>query len=115
MDVKKIKSTKKLKKSFDLLKTLSECKRNMRKSILKNADKDLVNSVCEYVLNVLNGNVRLDQTTLNHLVKHKKTLRNLIDAKNKKRRKQILIQKGGFIEYLLPPLLQVVADLITSD
>ena len=49
--------TERVEKNVDFLKILSKCKSNMRKVILSNADKDLINTICECVHNCLNGNI----------------------------------------------------------
>ena len=41
--------TKRVEKNVDYLKILCKCKSNMRKVILTNADKDLINTICECV------------------------------------------------------------------
>ena len=41
-----------VEKNFDFLKILCKCNKKMRKSILENADKDLVANICECVLHL---------------------------------------------------------------
>ena len=49
----------KLKKNFENLKLLSDCKKKIRNSIIKKGGKDLILSINECVVNTLNGNVKL--------------------------------------------------------
>ena len=70
--------TERVEKNVDYLKILCKCKSNMRKVILTNADKDLINTICECVYNCLNGNIELNNEIKMKLKRHKKDLRNLV-------------------------------------
>jgi hypothetical protein len=56
--------TERVEKNVDYLKILCKCKSNMRKVIITNADKDLINTICECVYNCLNGNIELNKLLL---------------------------------------------------
>ena len=102
-----------VKSNAHLLKVLSECSPELRKSILQSASNSLLTSLCECCLNVLNGNVRLTSHQKRKLVRHKHKLRTLADRKvARKRKKQMLIQQGGFIGALLGPVLSTLAGLL---
>jgi hypothetical protein len=82
----------------------------MYKSIVLAADKDLINTLCECVLNCLIGNVKLADTEKQQLSRYKKYLRKLIDKKkfSNRKRKQILVQKGsGFLPLILSSVLSL--------
>ena len=49
----------------------------MRKSILDHADKEIVSSICECILNCMNGNITINEETKSKLNRHKSKLRNL--------------------------------------
>ena len=53
----------------------------LHKAIVSNCDKELVNSICECVLNVLNGNVRLSDCVARKLRKHRAVLRKVADKR----------------------------------
>ena len=102
-----------VKSNAHLLKVLAECSPELRKSILQSASNSLLTSLCECCLNVLNGNVRLTSHQKRKLVRHKHKLRTLADRKiARKRKKQLLIQQGGFIGALLGPVLSTLAGLL---
>ncbi len=104
---------KKLKESYDCLKVLSTCKPQLRKTIVAQADKKTIDALCECVLNVLNGNVKLDHKTLKKLNKHKSCFRKLINSRETiKQKKNILNQNGGaWIPFLIPPILEVAKHI----
>ena len=98
----------------DLLKALSKCKSKYRKSILTIADKPLIKAICECVYNVLLGNINLTDTNKQKLKKHKHILRKLIDKSSLKEKKKILIQKGGFLQFIIPAVITGLASIISS-
>ena len=53
-------------------------RRRMRKAIFSNCDKEIVNSICEYVLN---GNVKLSGFEIRKTWKHKAVLRKVADKR----------------------------------
>ena len=82
------------------------------KSIIKGADKDLVDTLCECGLNVLKGNVPLSPGQKKRLKAHKNTLRALSQKKQSLQKKKTLLQRGGFLGALLRPVLSVLGDLL---
>ena len=105
-----------LRRNFELLKALHKSKPARRKELLKAADKDLVESVCDCAKNVLNGNIHLNPARKRTLAKHKKVLRELADPgiTVEKKAKIFKRQKGGFIGALLPALLGPVLSAVGS-
>ncbi len=84
----------------------------MRKVILSNEDKDLINTICECVHNCLNGNIELNNEIKTKLKRHKYDLRNLVGRnKSLKIKKKILSQNGGAF---LPLLLSTVLGGLSS-
>lgn len=83
----------------------------MQKSLINSADRDLVDTICECVLNCLNGNVNLKETDKLQLAKYKNHLRKLIQKKHTslKKKKQVLVQKGaGFLPIILSAVLSLL-------
>ena len=103
-----------INKHVDYLKILSKCKPNMRKSIIQNADKELVNTLCECILSCINGNISINSDTKQKLKRNKNILRKLLVKKKSSlnKKKQLLIQKGGsFIPILLSTILSGLTGL----
>ena len=104
----------KLKRNLDILKVLSKCKKSLRTGIIQGGDRDLIITLCECVLNLLNGNINISQQEHSKLKKYKNSLRKLLEKKNLKEKKKILIQKGGFLEILLPAIISGLSTIISS-
>ena len=104
----------KLQKQKDLLKVLGECKAKIRRAMLKNADKELIESICHCVYNLLKGNIILTTSEKQNLVKYKKVLREQVQKSSVNHKKRILIQKGGFLEFLIPAAITGISSIISS-
>jgi hypothetical protein len=100
-----------VKKNMPLLKMLSKAKPSAAKAIIKTADKELVDTLCECGLNVLKGNVRLTLGQKKRLARHKQALRALAQKQTSLRKKKALLQKGGFLGALLSPVLGILGSL----
>ncbi len=98
----------------DLLKALGHCKLKIRKAILNNADKDLVDAICQCVFNLLQGNLDLTQAQKTELNKYRHTLRKLVQKSSLKTKKKILSQHGGFLQYLIPAAISGISQIISS-
>lgn len=107
---------KNVKKNLELLKVLSKCKKGMLKAVINTSDRDLILTVCECILNCLNGNIKLSPKNRDKLKKYKRTLRTLIQKrKSIKYRKKLLIQQGsGFLPIILPSVISALASLFSS-
>lgn len=95
----------------EILKILGLVKPNTRKTLLKDADKALIYSLCELCDNTLSGNLRLSPAERQKLSKYKNLLRRLATrGESWKHKKQILIQKGGGA--FLPLFLSFVGPML---
>ena len=106
------------KKNLALLGALCHGDKKHRTAIVRTADKPLVKYICECVLNVLQGVVKLSDNTKRKLHRHKYALRKLsgsdrmgnADWRNKKR---AIFQSGGsFLPLLLAPILGTLISKI---
>ena len=105
---------KRLRVHKHMLHVLKNCKPCTRKIILKNGSGELVKTLCEICLNVLNGNAKISKKCKNHLRKYKTILRKLAKPKSSlSNKRKILVQKGGFLPIILSAVLSgIVGKLI---
>ena len=105
-----------LKRNLCFIESLKKAKPKQRKAILETADRDLIQCLVECIFNVLNGNVKINNSELGQLKKHAKILRQLVNNNRDgiKKKKDILIQKGGFLPALLTPILGIAAGLLAD-
>jgi len=101
-----------LKKYLSMLKLLKKASPKVRNKILKNCTKSLMCCICECAKNVLIGNVPLTPSQKSKLSRHKKKLRQLVLKKTRVGEKKKLIQSGGFIGALIPPIAAFLGTLL---
>ena len=101
------------KKTLDILKALCHFNKEQRKSFLRKADKSLIKIICECVLNILKGNVKLTKSQIINLKRHVKLLRKLGSTNdNWSRKKTLIVQSGG--GFLLPLLTPIFSAFLSS-
>jgi hypothetical protein len=88
------------------LKVLFNSSPELRKALLRHADKKLICTVCEVVHNFLRGNINIEASDKKKLSKHKILFRTVASKGKSWKQKRRIIQKGGgFIIKLLAPIL----------
>ena len=104
---------KRIKANYHTLQVLKNARPKLRKAVISNCNKDLLNSISECVLNVLNGNIRLSDCAKRKLKKYKSSLRSLADRRLPRSAKtKIIVQRGGFLLPLLSAVLPTLASLV---
>lgn len=91
-----------------LMRLLHKCKPHAQKAIIGGAPNEVVNCLCEVALNILKGNVPLDNKQKTSLSKYKSGLRSLAKKSTSQKKKRQILQRGGFLGALLGPLLGTI-------
>lgn len=103
-------------KNTSLLKTLCYLKKNQRTAFLRTVDNNLIKCIQECVFNTLKGNVPLGSSEKKRLAKHKSILRRIAAKKGGlKVKRKLLVQHGGFLPYLIVPILEVILSRFIGD
>lgn len=105
---------KRIKENRQLLDLISKCKNSKdRKVFLQKGSDEFIKAIIEIVLNVLKGNVDLTEKIKKKLKKYKRVMRKIICPKvSLKFKRRVLIQKGGFLNVILPALIGGVLSFI---
>ena len=107
---------KRLGDNYDFLHLLQRCHRKQRKALLKSASKEQIRLIYECIQNVLyNKEIFLDPDTKTKLKPKRELLCMLCNPKSCKTwtdRRDVIVQKGGFLPALLAPVLGIAASLI---
>ena|SRR5277367_5919752 len=91
---------------------LLKAKKYKKKALKALLDDDSVQAISECCLNVLRGNLKLPKGKKEKLAKYKKEIRFLVHGKNKKRKKQVLIQSGqGILPWIIPGVLGIISSI----
>lgn len=104
--------TENLKRHASLLKLLHKASPKFRKQLLKRYCKgEFVRCISNCCCNILKGNVHMNQAQLAKLRRRKHMLRQLASKQTPIKKKINIIQKGGFLGALLPPIISVLGSL----
>lgn len=99
-----------------LLKTLCYLKKNQRAAFLRDADNKFVKCIQQCIFNTLKGNVPLESSEKKRLSKHKTILRRLAEKRgNLKTKRKLLVQRGGFLPYIIGPILGALLSRIIGE
>lgn len=95
-----------------ILKIVLRAKPSLRNELLKHADKELVRILCECVLNILNGNIPINDKEKKKLCRYKNILRSVVRKTKCWKKKRTIIQRGG--KYVVPILAPIIGRLLSS-
>ena len=97
-------------KTFPELKRFSHLNKNNQRKYIKTCSNEFVKCVCECVKNVIKRNVQLKPSQLKKLRRHKRSLRDLALKKTSLKKKRQILQNGGFLNLLIPPVIGFLAS-----
>jgi len=104
---------KRIKSNYRTLQVLKTAQPKLRKAIISNSNRELVNCISECILNILNCNLKLTDCSKRKLRKHKTVLRKVADKQvSASVKKRLINQRGGFILPLLSAVLPTLASLL---
>jgi len=104
-----------VKSNYHTLHVLKTAHPKLRKAIITNCNRELVNNISECILNVLYGNVKLSGCSSRKLRKYKALPRKVADKRVPlSNKKKLIVQRGGFLLPLLSAVLPAIASLIIS-
>ena len=103
-----------MRKNIPLLRRILRMADKDKKRMIHMCDKQLVDCFSECAKNVLKGNVPLKKAQLRKLRRERNNLRLLAVKKTPLAKKKKVLQKGGFIGALLPPVLSLLAPLVST-
>jgi hypothetical protein len=109
--------SKNVRNNLHFLKVLKDVNKHSRQVILRNANRNLINSINECVYNVLhNKQFKLKKNKRAKLLKYRSSLRKLVHIKTPfRKKKKIIEQQGGnFLPIILPTVLSLISSIFTQ-
>jgi len=104
--------SKRVKKYLPVLKRITKLGEKAKRDYVRKCDKEFLDCISECAKNVIKGNVPLSNRQKTKLRRNRNDLRALSVKKTSLRKKRRVLQKGGFLSALLPPVLAVLADVL---
>ncbi len=83
-----------------------------RQKLLASFESCVIDAISELALNCLRGNIPLKSCDFKKLKKYQNVLRIVSKPNKVSTRRNILIQKGGFLNLLIAPALSLIATLV---
>jgi len=103
------------RKYLPVLKRIRKMGDKARKEYVRKCDRKFVDCISECAKNVIKGNVPLSERQMTRLRHKRQDLRALSKKKTSVRAKRKILQKGGFLTALLPPVLGVLGSLLMQN
>jgi len=108
--------SERVQKYIELLRLYQKATPVQRKLLLEIANSEFIRTLCECCHNANLGNIQFAPKTKQKLKKFAPTMRKLASKKDQYKRigrkRQLLIQEGGFLPALLTPIIGLVGGLI---
>lgn len=106
---------KKLIEQRKLFYVLDNLQLKYKTAVVSKADRKLIKSICDGILNLLNGNIPLSDIDKDKLRKYRTTLRKIISKSTLKDKRKLLVQRGGSIlGILIPTIVSGLTSLISG-
>lgn len=108
---------KRLKRNISVLDVISKAPSKQREAILNTATRDQISCICDCCNNILNNNITLSSEELRKLKRYKDFVRYLSDTRGQrefKRKREFLVQSGGFLPVLLAPILGALGSILAE-
>src|SRR6266700_1592541 len=103
----------KILKCASELEKISKTKDNKtRRNLIHQAKNCVIDAISEIALNCLKGNIPLNKCDFKKLSKYQTILRILSKPSLISKRKQLIQQRGGFLQLLIPPALSLAASIV---
>lgn len=103
-----------MKKYLPVLKRINRLADKTKRQYVKKCNREFLDCLSECAKNVLRGNVPLSTRQSARLRRNKNDLRLLSVKKTSLRKKRQIVQKGGFLTALLPPILSLLGGALSS-
>jgi len=103
------------KRYLPTLKRIRKMGDRAKREYVRKCDKEFLDCISECTKNVIKGNVPLTSRQMTELRRKRHDLRALSAKKTSLRTKRKILQKGGFLTALLPPILSVLGSLLLQN
>jgi hypothetical protein len=104
--------SERMRKYVRILRSLLRLSDADKKKMITLCDRGLIDCFSECAKNVLKGTVPLSAVQLRKLRRQKNNLRLLAVKRTSVKKRKKILQKGGFIGAILPPILGIIGGLL---
>ena len=97
-----------------VLKRIRKMGDKAKRAYVRKCDKSFVDCISECAKNIIKGNVPLTKRQKARLRRSRNDIRALSVKKTSLRKKRKILQKGGFLTALLPPVLALLGGMFAQ-
>lgn len=96
-----------------MLLMLTKARPKERNFILQHGGGELLKALSEIAVNTVNGNIPLNEKTLQKLKRYKRQFRSMACPKHSLKSKRNIVQRGGFLSVLIGTVLSgIISHLL---
>jgi hypothetical protein len=103
-----------LKCKLELIKLSKSKNFKERQQLIRKTKDCVINSISELAKNCLYGKIPLKTCDFEKLSKYQNILRKLSSNSSLAKRKNLIIQKGGFLNLLIPAALSFITPIVSE-
>lgn len=104
--------SERMRKYLSVLKRLRKMTDKAKRDYVQKCDREFIHCMSECAKNVIKGNVPLSVPQMTRLRRDRNNIRALSVKKTSLKKKRRILQRGGFLTALLPPVLAVLGSLL---
>ena len=104
-----------MRRYIPLLKQINKLGDKTKRQFIKKCDREFLDCVSECAKNITKGNVPLTPDQLSRLRRQKNNIRALALKKTSTKKKKRILQKGGLLGSILPPIISVLGSLLLGN
>jgi len=104
--------SERMRRYLPLLKQINRLGERAKRQLIKKCDREFLDCVSECAKNFIKGNVPLKPAQLRRLRRDRSSVRVLALKKTSLKKKRRILQKGGFLGALIPPVLSALGSLL---
>jgi len=103
--------SRRVKMFLPVLRRIRKMGDKARRDYVKKCNREFIDCVSEYAKDVIKGNVQMSGPQKANLRRRRKDARALAIKKTSLTKKRSILQKGGFLTALLPPVLSILSSM----
>jgi len=103
--------SRRVKKFLPVLRRIRKMGDKARRDYIKKCNREFIDCVSECAKNVIKGNVPMTGPQKANLRRRRKDVRALAIKKTSLTKKRRILQKGGFLTALLPPVFSILSSM----
>ena len=104
-----------VRRYMSVLKRIRKMGDKAKRDYVRKCDKSFLDCISECAKNIIKGTVPLTNSQMSKLRRRRNDIRALSVKKTSLRKKRKILQKGGLLSALLPPVLSLLGGMFSAQ